>query len=186
MKDADGNTIEEIGIANWKVEHIEEFRAPPPHTQRSHARPAEGPPRRIRCPPLQPPRPMPCASCREARPGGHRVSAGRRWVTFMTRGAKSSLSRWRCAETVVTPFFGTQPCTRARPPVALGATVDAFTGVRRAAAGRRERCVVVWVGGVARPAHGPLVFLVFFWSSRAKHPNSRCSHPLSPLSKGVT
>ena len=27
MKDADGNTVEEIGIANWKVEHIEEFRA---------------------------------------------------------------------------------------------------------------------------------------------------------------
>jgi len=32
MKDADGNTIEEIGIANWKVEHIEEFRASLPHT----------------------------------------------------------------------------------------------------------------------------------------------------------
>jgi hypothetical protein len=32
MKDADGNTVEEIGIANWKVEHIEEFRAPAPRT----------------------------------------------------------------------------------------------------------------------------------------------------------
>lgn len=39
MKDADGNTIEEIGIANWKVEHIEEFRAPrpaPPRTKNTH------------------------------------------------------------------------------------------------------------------------------------------------------
>jgi len=32
MKDADGNTVEAIGIANWKVEHIEEFRAPAPRT----------------------------------------------------------------------------------------------------------------------------------------------------------
>ena len=31
MTDAEGNTVEEIGIANWKVEHIEEFRAPRPH-----------------------------------------------------------------------------------------------------------------------------------------------------------
>lgn len=38
MKDADGNTIEEIGIANWKLEHIEEFRASPPHTlEATHA-----------------------------------------------------------------------------------------------------------------------------------------------------
>ena len=48
MKDADGNTIEEIGIANWKVEHIEEFRASPPHTlEATHAprRPSAANPR---------------------------------------------------------------------------------------------------------------------------------------------
>ena len=110
------------------------------HT-RSHARSAEalrGEPAQ-RCPPLQPPRPLSRASCREARPGGHRVSAGRRWVTFMTRGAKSSLSRWRCAETVVTPSLGYSRVPGPdRQPVALGATVDAFTGVRRAAAGGGE------------------------------------------------
>ena len=47
MKDADGNTIEEIGIANWKVEHIEEFRAPrpaPPRTKNTHP---SAPPRQI-------------------------------------------------------------------------------------------------------------------------------------------
>ena len=67
------------------------------------------------------------------------MSAGRRWVTFMTRGAKSSLSRWRCAETVVTPSLGYSRVPGPdRQPVALGATVDAFTGVRRAAAGGGE------------------------------------------------
>ena len=116
------------------------------HT-RSHARSAEalrGEPTQ-RCPPLQPPRPLSRASCREARPGGHRVSAGRRWVTFMTRGAKSSLSRWRCAETVVTPFFGIQPCSRARPPAGCSGS---YCGcIHRSAPGgsrrRRERRVVV-------------------------------------------
>ena len=144
MKDADGNTIEEIGIANWKVEHIEEFRASPPHTLEATHAALRGESAQ-RCLPLQPPRPLSRASCREARPGGHRVSAGRRWVTFMTRSAKSSLSRWRCAETVVTPFFGIQPCSRARPPAGCSGS---YCGcIHRSAPGgsrrRRERRVVV-------------------------------------------
>ena len=119
------------------------------HT-RSHARSAEalrGEPAQ-RCPPLQPPRPLSRASCREARPGGHRVSAGRRWVTFMTRGAKSSLSRWRCAETVVTPFFGIQPCSRARPPAGCSGS---YCGcIHRSAPGgsRRRRERPVWLCGL--------------------------------------
>ena len=36
MKDAEGKTVEEIGISNWKLEHIIEFLdeklAPPPST----------------------------------------------------------------------------------------------------------------------------------------------------------
>ena len=155
MKDADGNTVEEIGIANWKVEHIEEFRAPAPALKSRTARPLRGQSAQ-RCQPRQPPRSFPpCGSCREARPGGHRVSAGRRWVTFMTRGAKSSLSRWRCAESVVTLSLGYSRVPGPDyQPVALGATVDAFRSTPRRAPSVCGPCCAV-----PRPAYGSLVLL---------------------------
>ena len=93
-----------------------------------------------RCQPRQPPRSVsPCGSCREARPGGHRVSAGRRWVTFMTRGAKSSLSRWRCAESVVTLSLGIQPCPWARLPARCSGSYS-----RRIQKYAAESAVGVW------------------------------------------
>eukprot|EP00964_Phaeocystis_antarctica_P134638 scaffold98900_cov66-Phaeocystis_antarctica.AAC.4 len=81
----------------------------------------------------------------------------------MTRGAKSSLSRWRCAESVVTLSLGYSRVPGPDyQPVALGATVDAFRSTPRRAPSVRGRAAR------HRAQHTGLSYFCEYYIVRAK------------------